>query len=216
MYHNLKRMKEKLKELFPQFEDTLIDKIYENGIIREVKKGEKLMQSGQYVKSTMLVLEGRVKLMREDEWNPKEFFMYYILPGNACALSMVCANREKTMDILGIADEDSTLLMIPTPVMDDLIREFRSWYYFVVETYRSRFEELLELVDNIAFKKMDEQLWSYLKNYQEKTGESIMNATHQEVAVDLNSSREVISRLLKQLEEQAYVALGRNKIEILK
>lgn len=216
MYHNLKRMKEKLKELFPQFEDTLIDKIYENGIIREVKKGEKLMQSGQYVKSTMLVLEGRVKLMREDEWNPKEFFMYYILPGNACALSMVCANREKTMDILGIADEDSTLLMIPTPVMDELIREFKSWYYFVVETYRSRFEELLELVDNIAFKKMDEQLWSYLKNYQEKTGESIMNATHQEVAVDLNSSREVISRLLKQLEEQAYVALGRNKIEILK
>jgi len=209
-------MKEKLKELFPQFEHELIDKIYENGIIREVKKGEKLMQTGQYVKSTMLVLEGRVKLMREDEWNPKEFFMYYILPGNACALSMVCANREKTMDIMGIADEDSTLLMIPTPIMDELIREFKSWYYFVVETYRNRFEELLELVDNIAFKKMDEQLWSYLKNYQEKTGESIMNATHQEVATDLNSSREVISRLLKQLEEQSYVSLGRNKIEILK
>src|SRR5690625_372291 len=209
-------MKEKLKELFPQFELELIDKIYENGIIREVKKGEKLMQTGQYVKSTMLVLEGRVKLMREDEWNPKEFFMYYILPGNACALSMVCANREKTMDIMGIADEDSTLLMIPTPIMDELIREFKSWYYFVVETYRSRFEELLELVDNIAFKKMDEQLWSYLKNYQEKTGESIMNATHQEVATDLNSSREVISRLLKQLEERSYVSLGRNKIEILK
>lgn len=209
-------MKEKLKELFPQFELELIDKIYENGIIREVKKGEKLMQTGQYVKSTMLVLEGRVKLMREDEWNPKEFFMYYILPGNACALSMVCANREKKMDIMGIADEDSTLLMIPTPIMDELIREFKSWYYFVVETYRSRFEELLELVDNIAFKKMDEQLWSYLKNYQEKTGESIMNATHQEVATDLNSSREVISRLLKQLEERSYVSLGRNKIEILK
>ncbi|HLS71878.1 MAG TPA: Crp/Fnr family transcriptional regulator [Chitinophagaceae bacterium] len=209
-------MKEKLKELFPQFELELIDKIYENGIIREVKKGEKLMQTGQYVKSTMLVLEGRVKLMREDEWNPKEFFMYYILPGNACALSMVCANREKTMDIMGIADEDSTLLMIPTPIMDELIREFKSWYYFVVETYRNRFEELLELVDNIAFKKMDEQLWSYLKNYQEKTGESIMNATHQEVATDLNSSREVISRLLKQLEERSYVSLGRNKIEILK
>lgn len=208
-------MNEYLDQLFPDFEQGVKDLITEHGIIKEIPKGSTVMEVGQYIKSTILVLEGRLKLIREDEDNGDEFFMYYILPGNACALSMVCATRDLKMDVMGFADEDTIILMIPTNIMDELMRKYKSWYYFVVETYRSRFEELLELIDHIAFKKMDERLWAYLENYKDKTDSNLLNATHQEIAHDLNSSREVISRLLKKLEQQGLVELSRNEILIL-
>lgn len=208
-------MNEYLDRLFPDFEQDVKDIISEHGMIKEIPKGSTVMEVGQYVKSTILVLEGRLKLIREDDMNGAEFFMYYILPGNACALSMVCASRDIKMDVMGVADEDTIILMIPTNIMDKLMRKYKSWYYFVVETYRARFEELLELIDHIAFKKMDERLWAYLENYKEKTSSNILYATHQEIAIDLNSSREVISRLLKKLEQNGLVNLGRNEIHIL-
>lgn len=208
-------MNEYLDRLFPDFETEVKEIINEHGIIKEIAKGETVMEVGQYIKSTILVLEGRLKLIREDDTEGDEFFMYYILPGNACALSMVCASRDMKMDVMGVADEDTVVLMIPTNIMDELMRKYKSWYYFVVETYRARFEELLELIDHIAFKKMDERLWAYLENYKAKTNQSILNATHQEIANDLNSSREVISRLLKKLEQNNLVSLSRNEIEIL-
>ncbi len=172
------------------------------------------MQTGQYFRSAMLIAEGRVKLYREGE-EGGEFFMYYLEPGSACALSIICATRQQKSEIMAKAVDDTTVITIPISIMDELMREYRSWYYFVLETYRSRFEELLTVIDSIAFRAMDERLEFYLRKQTQDLGSGQLRITHQEIANDLNSSREVISRLLKKMEHQGKVALYKNYIEWL-
>ena len=203
-----------LNTWFPQFEDGLKNIIAENATLKEVKAGELIMRSGQYFHSTMLVVKGRIKIYREGE-DGNEFFMYYLDAGNSCALSMICAAKNETSQILAKAIDDSVLIAVPLKLMDELMTQYKSWYYFVLETYRSRFEELLIVIDNIVFKAMDERLEFYLKNEVEKKNSNHIEITHQDIANDLNSSREVISRLLKKMEQQQKVTLHRNYIEVI-
>ncbi len=202
------------KQLFPQFEPGLIEVIEKEAVQRSFRAGDIIMRTGQYIKSTALVLEGQIKIYRE---NPDggEFLMYYLGPGQACAVSMICAIQSQTSEIMAIAEEDTEVLMIPVQMMDDLMNKYKSWYQFVIQTYRSRFDELLSVVDNIAFHNMDERLEFYLKRHASKSGKKIMEVSHQQIADDLNSSREVISRLLKKMEQRNLVKLHRNMIELI-
>jgi CRP/FNR family transcriptional regulator len=172
------------------------------------------MKTGQYFRSTMLLVEGLVKVYREDDQG-NEFFMYYLQPGQACALSMVCATKSETSQIMAKAVKDTTMIAIPLKYMDEWMSQYKSWYHFVLETYRSRFEELLVTLDNVAFQAMDERLLFYLKKNQETLKTSVLEISHQEIASELNSSREVISRLLKKMEQMGKVRLNRNSIEIV-
>ena len=200
---------------FPTLDTHLREHLSEVGLLKEVAAGTVLMKQGQYIKYTMLVLEGRIKLYREGE-EAGEFFMYYLEPGNACALSMICATRQETSEVTAKAIDDSVLLTVPIGLMDDMMKQFRTWYYFVLETYRSRFEELLVVIDHIAFKGMDERLNFYLMRQYEQTGARELRITHSEIATDLNSSREVISRLLKKMEQRGDLIQHRNYIEWLR
>ncbi|WP_316821199.1 Crp/Fnr family transcriptional regulator [Pedobacter gandavensis] len=202
-----------INTLFPQFEPALRQILIEQVSMKQVKAGEHLMQTGQYFRSTVLIVEGRVKLYREGA-EGDEFFMYYLQPGEACALSMICAAKQESSQVMGKAIEDSTILMLPIALMDSLMKEYPSWYYFVMETYRSRFEELLLVIDSIAFKGLDERLRFYLQKQKEQLQSNELNLTHQEIAADLNSSREVISRLLKKMEQRGEIKLYRNYIEL--
>lgn len=202
---------EELMQKFPSFDKPLATFLSEKAEIQNFPEGTILMKTGQYFKSSMLIVKGRVKLYREGD-DGNEFFMYFLEPGMACALSMICATRNQSSQIMAVAVEDVELITIPIQYMDKLMTDFKSWYYFVLETYRSRFEELLTVIDNIAFKNMDERLEWYLKQQAEQTGKEIM-LTHQQIANDLNSSREVISRLLKKMEKNNRVILHRNSIE---
>jgi CRP/FNR family transcriptional regulator len=204
-----------IDKLFPQFEPALKQILIENGSIKSFEDGEMLMQTGQNMRSTMLIVEGVVKLYREGE-DGNEFFMYYLQPGDACALSMICATRQETSQVMAKAVDSAKGLLIPISLMDTLMKEYKSWYYFVLETYRSRFEELLSVIDNIAFKSMDERLDFYLKKLYRDLNNRMLTITHSQIANDLNSSREVISRLLKKMEQRGEVALYRNYIEYLK
>ncbi|MBB2149081.1 Crp/Fnr family transcriptional regulator [Pedobacter gandavensis] len=204
-----------INTLFPQFEPALRTKLIEEVTIKHFKAGEHLMQTGQYFRSTVLIVEGRVKLYREGT-DGNEFFMYYLQPGEACALSMICAAKQESSKIMGKAIEDSTILMVPIALMDDLMKQYPSWYYFVMETYRARFEELLQVIDGIAFNGLDERLSFYLQKQAEQLETNQLNLTHQEIASDLNSSREVISRLLKKMEQKGEIKLFRNYIELKK
>lgn len=206
-------VKEYLQKFFPRFDNELRELIAEKSILRHFEAGEVLMHTGQYIRSVMLVAEGHVKLYRESEEDGSEYFVYYLEPGDACALSLVCATRQETSEITAKAMEASTVIAMPISLMDDLMRQNKSWYYFVLETYRNRFEELLEVVDNIAFKSMDERLEFYLKKQVAELGSRQLRVTHQEIANDLNSSREVISRLLKKMEHAGKVNLNKNYIE---
>ncbi len=208
-------MHEPIKNLFSSFSSSLVDEIEKNAVIQEFKAGEVIMRTGQYIKNTVLVISGRIKIYREDD-NGGEFFMYYLQPGQACAISMICATKNETSQIMAKVVEDVELIMVPLPLMDKWMMQHRTWYEFVIETYRSRFEEVLDVVDNIAFKAMDERLVFYLKRHQEVSNTKVLNLSHQEIATELNTSREVISRLLKKMEQRGLLKLHRNQIELLK
>ena len=201
------------KEIFPKFEPGLVEVIEKEAVQRTFLAGEVIMRTGQYIKSTALVLEGRIKIYRESP-EGGEFLMYYLGPGQACALTMICAIQSHTSEIMAKAEEDTEVLMIPIQLMDDLMNKYKSWYQFVIQTYRGRFDELLSVIDNIAFRNMDERLEFYLKRHATATGKKLIETSHQQIADDLNSSREVISRLLKKMEQRNLLKLHRNMIEL--
>jgi CRP/FNR family transcriptional regulator, anaerobic regulatory protein len=202
---------ESLKTIFPEFDQELIDYLQSVGDVIEFSEGDMLMKTGQYFKQSLLILEGTVKLYKEGD-NGEEFFLYYLEPGTACALSMICATRNEMSAIKARAVTPVKALAIPLQYMDKLMKDYRQWYYFVLKNYRLRFEELLEVIDQIAFHAMDEKLEFYLKRRFEKLKTKTISVTHQEIADDLNSSREVISRLLKKLESQNRISISRNEI----
>ncbi|MCW2118564.1 Crp/Fnr family transcriptional regulator [Flavobacterium sp. 7A] len=207
-------MSTSMQNLFPSFSSELLLSVEHNATIKNIPAGEVIMRTGQYIKNTVLVTKGQVKVYREGD-NGEEFFMYYLQPGQACAISMICATRNKTSQIMAKVVEDAELIMIPLSLMDQWMMEYRSWYEFVIETYRSRFEEVLEVVDSIAFRAMDERLEFYLKRHQEACGCNMLKISHQEIGTELNTSREVISRLLKKMEQRGLVKLHRNNIELI-
>ncbi|RBL91089.1 Crp/Fnr family transcriptional regulator [Chitinophaga flava] len=199
---------------FPTLDSDLKQHLSDIGAIKEVPAGMVLMQQGQPIRYTVLVLEGRLKLYREGE-DIGEFFMYYLEPGDACAISMVCVASGKASEVMAKAVDDSVVLMIPVRYMEALMRDYKSWYQFVIESYRRRFEEVLNVLDSTVFKSMDERLLSYIRAQADKLGTHELKLTHQEIATDLNSSREVVSRLLKKMEQKGIVKLNRNYIEVL-
>ncbi len=202
------------KKLFPRFEPGLIDLIEKDAVEKSFMAGDIIMRTGQYIKSTVLVLNGRIKIYREND-EGGEFLMYYLSPGEACAVSMICAIQSQTSEIMAKAEEDTDVLMIPVQLMDELMNKYKTWYQFVIQTYRNRFEELLTVIDNIAFRNLDERLEFYLKRHADQTGKKNIGLSHQEIADDLATSREVISRLLKKMEQQNIVHLQRNMIELV-
>lgn len=205
---------QELKSIFPSFEDSLITELATASDRKTFKDGALLMKTGQYIRSTMIVLDGLVKVFREDE-EGDEYFMYFIEPGQACALSMVCSTTQDTSELTAIAVGDIEVLTVPLSKMDEWMAKYKNWYQFVLKTYRKRFEELLVTIDHIAFRNMDERLAFYLQKTQKTLKSNIIPLTHAEIANELNSSREVITRLMKKLSEKGAIKLNRNSIEIL-
>jgi CRP/FNR family transcriptional regulator len=206
--------KNNLQNYLPFFSDLrLLEAFAKEGKIVEVKSGASIMEPGQFIKVVPILLEGSLKVLRLDE-EGKELLLYYIDPGETCALSLTCCSSSRPSEIRAIAEEDSVLLNIPVAVHERWTEEFRQWKDYVSDSYRIKFQELLKTLDAVAFKRMDERLMRYLvtKMKQLKTNE--LSITHQEIANELGTSREVISRLLKQLEKKRWIELGRNVIYI--
>jgi CRP/FNR family transcriptional regulator len=203
-----------LRQALPNLTDPkLLDRLLEKGQFSTIEPGKTLMEPGQFVKAVPLVLEGSIKIMRMDE-EGKELFLYYLEAGETCALSLTCCSAARPSEIKAVVEEKASLLFIPIQVHELMVDEFKQWKDFVSTTYQHRFQEMLVVLDAIAFKRMDERLMNYIvtKMKQLKTNE--LHTTHQEVANELGTAREVISRLLKQLEKKKWIELGRNVIYI--
>ncbi|MFZ9719030.1 MAG: Crp/Fnr family transcriptional regulator [Chitinophagaceae bacterium] len=216
MNHSEKQHKEAeqlLQKNYPLFEAPLLSEIESKAEFRMFEPNEVLMRKGQYIRSTMLILTGLVKVYREDD-EGNEFLMYYLKPGEACALSLVCAARHEASPIMAKTVTTTEVLMVPVEVMSEWMGKYKSWYQFVIETYRNRFDELLATIDSIAFRSLDERLEFYLHRAKQVEGVNTIEVSHQEIAQELNTSREVISRLLKKMEQRGKVKLSRNAIEI--
>lgn len=205
---------EELKEALPNFTDpALLEQILEKGQIMDLKAGKVLMEPGQFIKMVPIVLDGSIKISRMDD-EGRELFLYFLDAGETCALSLTCCSATKASEIKAVVEEDATIIAIPISAIEQFSNDFKQWKDFVSNTYQSRFQEMLVALDAVAFKRMDERLMQYIvtKMKQHKTNE--LHTTHQEVANELTTSREVVSRLLKQLEKKKWIELGRNVIYI--
>ena len=208
-------MNKDLQKAFPGFDSKFLETLEEKAELRNFEPGEVLMKTGQYFKSILLVVDGLIKVYREDD-EGHEYFMYYLQPGQACALSMVSAGKMEKSEVMGKVVKPTTVIAVPLQYMDGWMHDFKSWNQFVLDTYRSRFEELLVTLDHTAFRSMDEKLLFYLKREQETHKSDILTISNTEVAQELSTSREVISRLLKKMAERGMVKLlGSHQIEIV-
>jgi CRP/FNR family transcriptional regulator, anaerobic regulatory protein len=203
-----------ISRLFPSLETELVKEIVKVADVKTIPEGEVLMRTGQNIRSALLVWDGLIKIYREDELGD-EFFMYYLDAGKACAVSLVCALGKETSGVMAKAITESIVLSIPAQYVDEWMGKYKSWGQFAVSTYRERYEELLQTIDHIAFRNMDERLVFYLKRHQEKFKTNIITTSFTDIAQDLNSSREVISRLMKKLADKGVVNLFRSHIELV-
>lgn len=207
-------MKEELREKFRGvLQPDLIEEMVEKGRGMHVKNGMVMMQYGKYIKEIPLVITGSIRIIREDE-KGNELFLYYLGEGDTCAMSLTCCIQHKKSEIKAIAETEAKVWMVPLQYMD-LWMKYPTWRQFIFGSYNLRFEEMLSALDSVAFLKMDERLMNYLLDAQQNTGNYAISKTHQQIAVELNTSRVVVSRLLKKLENEGKIELHRHKIEIL-
>lgn len=195
-------------------EEKLRAALQEVAQIREVPAEQTLLDVGQYVKQVPLLLEGCLRVVRESP-EGQEILLYYILSGQSCAMSMRAGLLQMPSEIRAIAQEPSRFILLPSRLFADWFALYPSWRAFVLDLYQQRFEDMLTAFDSLAFKRMDERLEEYLGQQFRLRGLAQWSITHQEIARDLGTSREVISRLLKQMERQGKIRLSRNSIEII-
>lgn len=200
-----------LKQTFQISRPELLQEIEKFGKVLKFSPGDTIINYGNYIKTVPLILSGSVKVIKEDD-EGKEVFLYYLKPGQTCAMSLTCCSTYQPSQIKAVTEETTELIAIPVDKHEQWMNQFREWKELVGRTYATRFDELLQTIENIAFKNMDERLLEYLKAKFHTLNTSSLNITHQEIANELGTSREVISRLLKQMERKGMVALGRNKV----
>jgi len=208
-------MKEALLKAFGnQFESPLIEEILREGTYMEVAEGEPIIEIGQYIRSIPLVLEGAIKVLREDG-DGDELLLYYLEAGETCSATMACCMGHTQSEVRALAETDTRLVMVPIKKMEEWMAHHRSWRHYVLESYHKRLNELMQTVDSIAFKNLDQRLVDYLKKKVALNKDKKIKGTHQEIAYELNTSRVVVSRLLKKLEQMKKLVLHRSYIQIL-
>jgi CRP/FNR family transcriptional regulator len=196
------------------FEGALTKELEERGKIIHLKRGDVLLEVGQTVRHFPLILEGTVKVARTDE-DGRELLLYYLNRNESCAMTFTCCMQHYPSEIRAVAEDDVTMLAIPIAATEEWLVKYPTWKAFVMQTIRSRFNEMLKAIDQIAFQKLDERLINYLREKSTKAGSSLINLSHQQVADELATSRVVISRLLKKLENDGKVLLFRNQIKVM-
>ncbi|HXJ97579.1 MAG TPA: Crp/Fnr family transcriptional regulator [Gelidibacter sp.] len=197
------------------FDESMLKNIAEHGTIKHFKKDDIIMDIGQNLTHVPLLLHGLIKVLREDD-KDSEFLLYVLERGDTCSMSLTCCMEKSRSKIRAVADKDSTVIMIPNEKMIEWFHTNESWRNFILQSYQIRFNEMLETIDTLAFMKMDERLYKYLIDQVKLNASETISKTHQDIAEDLNTSRVVISRVLKQLENEGKIILKRNKIEVLK
>jgi CRP/FNR family transcriptional regulator len=208
-------MYEKLKDYYSFiFEPELLKEIEKYGTLVHLKKDDLLIDVGSKITQVPLLLNGAVKIMREDK-NGDEIVLYFLERGDTCAISFVnCLNNAKSK-VRGIVEKDSEAIYIPVKKLEEWMATYKTWRQFVIESYSSRLDEMIEAIDTLAFMRMDARLLKYLSDKVKIMRDPTLNTTHQEIAIDLNTSRVVVSSFLKHLEISGIIILDRIRIEAL-
>ncbi|MEI7735529.1 MAG: Crp/Fnr family transcriptional regulator [Ferruginibacter sp.] len=214
MYPSFKWTDMNLDSLQLIFEPKLIQEIREFGDLQSFKEGDLIMDYGKYIRMMPIVLKGTVKVYRLDE-NNNEILLYYLSSNDSCSMAYSCCVEAKKSEVKAIAEDDVELIAIPHEKLDSWLCTYPSWKNYIMRSFNERFIELLKSIESIAFHKLDERLVAYLKEKQRLSGSSVIKASHYLIADELATSRVVISRLLKQLENDKKIILYRNEIKLL-
>jgi len=206
--------KYKIEQVFQNiFSQNLIEELAKNGRIVSAEEGTQIISRGDIVKDIPIMLTGTAKIVRTDE-NGEEHILFYLNEKEACTATFSICSDTKESEIDFVLETDSEILLYPVRLMDNLTKEYPGWRYYVCQNYNARMKEFLETMDTIAFMKMDKRIL-YLENASKALQTRMITITHQEIANDLSTSRVVVSRLLKQMENEGIVKLHRNRIELL-
>ena len=205
-------LEEIVKKRFPFFESGLRNAIMESGTYREFSSGQELIREDQYIRSFPIVISGLIKVCRTDDAG-NELLLYYLRPGEVCTVSLICCMDRTRSRVKALTEEDTTAIQIPVELLDSWMTMYQTWKEYVMRSMQKRFDELLDALDSIAFLKMDERLEKFFTDRFKSSRTTVFEGSHQEVALAMNSSREVISRLLKQMEKQGLVILSRGRID---
>ena len=196
------------------FEEALLNEISEVSKIHDFKEGDIIIDFGENIKSMPLILTGAIKILRED-FDEGELLLYFIEKGDTCAMSMQCCLGNAKSEIRAIAETDGQLILIPVAKMNEWLGKYATWRNFVFNSYNTRLKEMLTTIDHLAFMNMDERLLNYLLEKSKINHSKHIHNTHQEIPYDLNTSRVVITRILKALENKGKIKLNRAYIELL-
>lgn len=197
------------------FEPALVKEMHQFGVIMHYKEGDIIMDYGKYIRMMPMVLKGTVKVYRKDE-NGNEILLYYLSSNESCSMAYSCCVEAKKSEVKAIAEDDVELIAIPQLKLDEWLCKYPGWKNYIMHSFNERFLELLKSIESIAFHKLDERLVAYLKEKQKLSGSSVIKTSHYLIADELATSRVVVSRLLKQLENEKKIILYRNEIKLLK
>lgn len=192
----------------------LVEKLYKHSIQKNYEAGSIILNENSHIRSIPIVTKGMMKVIRTEE-DGREILLYYIKAGESCIMSFLGGLHNETSKVKAEVEEDAEILFLPMDKVSLFIKEYPQWLDYIFRLYHKRFEELLEIVNAISFKKVDERMLALLNRKAELTGNKTLNITHEQLANELGTARVVVSRLLKQLEENGVVQLGRNKISLM-
>ncbi|WP_312322530.1 Crp/Fnr family transcriptional regulator [Soonwooa sp.] len=203
-------------ELKQEFQSTpkLLEKLYKYSVSKEYQAGDVIVDENSSIRAIPIVTKGAMKVVRTEE-DGREILLYYIKAGESCIMSFLGGMHNETSKVKAEIEEDAEILFLPVTKVSEFIKEHPEWLDYIFKLYHKRFEELLGIINEIAFKKVDERLLNLLEKKAELTQSNTLNVTHEQLANELGTARVVVSRLLKQLEENGEVQLGRNKITLL-
>lgn len=197
------------------FEPALVNEMQQFGELKYFKEGDIIMDYGKYIRMMPIVVSGTIKVFRKDDQG-KEILLYYLSSSESCSMAYSCCVEAKKSEVKAIAEDNVELIAIPNIKLDEWLCKYPSWKNYIMRSFNERFLELLKSIESIAFHKLDERLIAYLKEKQRLSGSSIIKASHNVIADELATSRVVVSRLLKQLENDGRILLYRNEIKLMR
>lgn len=197
------------------FEPALIKEMHQFGELKSFAEGDIIMDYGKYIRMMPIIVKGTIKVFRMDE-NGNEILLYYLSSSESCSMAYSCCMEAKKSEVKAIAEDDVELIAIPHIKLEEWLCKYPSWKSYIMKSFNERFLELLKSIESIAFHKLDERLIAYLKEKQRHANSNVIKASHYLIAEELHTSRVVVSRLLKQLENDKKIILYRNEIKLLR
>ncbi|UFH31592.1 Crp/Fnr family transcriptional regulator [Chryseobacterium sp. C-71] len=189
----------------------LVEKLYQNGFIKKYQQGDIILDENASIRAIPIVMKGMMKVIRTEE-DGREILLYFIKAGESCIMSFLGGIHDEKSILKAEIEEESEILFLPVEKASLFMKDYPEWVDYIFRLYHKRFEELLDIINAIAFKKVDERLLQLLEKKSEISQSKTIVTTHEQLANELGTARVVVSRLLKQLEDAGKLKLGRNKI----